>query len=79
MTTVQQRGAAIIAARKLSSALSAASSTCDHIRNWVNGTAPGEWVSMGVLSDGSYGVCSALPYPVPNPTLYPTLPSCGCT
>jgi malate dehydrogenase len=67
VTTVQQRGAAIIAARKLSSALSAASSTCDHIRNWVNGTAEGEWVSMGVLSDGSYGVC-----PVPNPRVFET-------
>lgn len=65
VSTVQQRGAAIIAARKLSSALSAASSTCDHIRNWVNGTAPGEWVSMGVLSDGSYAVPAGLMYSFP--------------
>lgn len=56
ISTVQQRGAAIIAARGVSSALSAASSACDHVRDWVCGTAPGEWVSMGVWSDGSaYG------------------------
>ncbi len=56
IATVQQRGAAIIAARGASSALSAASSACDHVRDWVTGTAPGEWVSMGVWSDGStYG------------------------
>ncbi|KAL0376791.1 UNVERIFIED_CONTAM: malate dehydrogenase [Sesamum calycinum] len=48
ITTVQQRGAAIIKARKLSSALSAASSACDHIRDWVLGTPEGTWVSMGV-------------------------------
>lgn len=51
---VQQRGAAIIKARGLSSALSAASSACDHINNWINGTPEGTWVSMGVMSDGSY-------------------------
>ncbi|XP_016648367.1 PREDICTED: malate dehydrogenase, cytoplasmic-like isoform X1 [Prunus mume] len=56
ITTVQQRGAAIIKARKLSSALSAASSACDHIRDWVLGTPKGSWVSMGVYSDGSYGI-----------------------
>lgn len=55
ISTVQQRGAAIIKARNASSALSAASSACDHIRNWVLGTPKGEWVSMGVFSDGSYG------------------------
>ncbi|KFM24061.1 Malate dehydrogenase, cytoplasmic [Auxenochlorella protothecoides] len=55
ITTVQQRGAAIIKARGLSSALSAASSACDHIRDWVLGTPEGTFVSMGVLSDGSYG------------------------
>lgn len=53
--TVQQRGAAIIKARGLSSALSAGSSACDHLRDWVLGTPEGVWVSMGVLSDGSYG------------------------
>lgn len=41
--------------RGMSSALSAASSACDHIRDWVHGTPPGTWVSMGVFSDGSYG------------------------
>lgn len=55
ITTVQQRGAAIIQARGMSSALSAASSTCDHVRNWLLGTEPGTFVSMGVFSDGSYG------------------------
>lgn len=63
--TVQQRGAAIIKARSLSSALSAASSACDHIRNWVTGTALGEFVSMGVVSDGSYGVPEGLMYSFP--------------
>lgn len=53
--TVQQRGAAIIKARNLSSAMSAASSACDHIRDWVLGTPKDTWVSMGVPSDGSYG------------------------
>jgi malate dehydrogenase len=53
---VQQRGAAIIKARGASSAASAASAAIDHVRNWVNGTADGDWVSMGVPSDGSYGV-----------------------
>lgn len=51
---VQQRGAAIIKARNLSSAMSAASSACDHIYNWINGTPKDTWVSMGVYSDGSY-------------------------
>jgi malate/lactate dehydrogenase len=57
LTTVQKRGAAIIAARKLSSALSAANAIADHIRDWVSGTAEGDWVSMGVASDGKhYGI-----------------------
>lgn len=63
--TVQQRGAAIIAARKLSSAMSAASSACDHMRSWLLGTAPGEYVSMGVISDGSYGIAKGLMYSFP--------------
>jgi malate dehydrogenase len=63
--TVQQRGAAIIKARKLSSALSAASSVCDHVRDWMLGTAPGTWVSMGVISDGSYGAPAGLCYSYP--------------
>ncbi|RWV82616.1 hypothetical protein GW17_00055868 [Ensete ventricosum] len=63
--TVQQRGAAIIKARKLSSALSAASAACDHIRDWVVGTPEGTWVSMGVYSDGSYNVPAGLIYSFP--------------
>ncbi|KAI3692947.1 hypothetical protein L6452_32772 [Arctium lappa] len=65
ISTVQQRGAAIIKARKLSSALSAASSACDHIRDWVCGTPEGTWVSMGVYSDGSYNVPAGLIYSFP--------------
>ncbi|XP_044492311.1 malate dehydrogenase, cytoplasmic-like isoform X1 [Mangifera indica] len=65
ITTVQQRGAAIIKARNLSSALSAASSACDHIRDWVLGTSKGTWVSMGVYSDGSYGIQKGLIYSFP--------------
>jgi malate dehydrogenase len=53
--TVQQRGAAIIKARGLSSAASAANAAVDHVRSWVLGTPEGDWVSMGVVSDGSYG------------------------
>jgi len=51
--TVQYRGAAIIKARGASSAASAANATLDHVRSWICGTAPGEWVSMGVCSDNS--------------------------
>jgi malate dehydrogenase len=54
--TVQQRGAAIIEARGSSSAASAASAAVDHMRDWALGTAEGDWVSMAVYSDGSYGV-----------------------
>ena len=54
--TVAKRGAAIIEARGASSAASAASSAVDHIRNWTLGTPDGDWVSMAVPSDGSYGV-----------------------
>jgi malate dehydrogenase len=53
---VQQRGAAIIKARGASSAASAASAAIDHVRDWVKGTGEGNWVSMGVPSDGSYGI-----------------------
>ncbi|KAI8475683.1 MAG: malate dehydrogenase, cytoplasmic [Monoraphidium minutum] len=63
--TVQQRGAAIIKARGLSSAMSAASSACDHVRDWMLGTPPGSWVSMGVYSDGSYGQPAGLVYSFP--------------
>ena len=45
----------VVQMRGMSSALSAASSACDHVRNWVLGTEPGVFVSMGVISDGSYG------------------------
>ncbi len=54
--TVAKRGAAIIEARGASSAASAASATIDHARTWVSGTAEGDWTSMSVCSDGSYGV-----------------------
>ncbi|MDX2378821.1 MAG: malate dehydrogenase [Acidimicrobiia bacterium] len=54
--TVAKRGAAIIEARGASSAASAASAAVDHIRDWTNGTADGDWVSMAIPSDGSYGV-----------------------
>ncbi|XP_027038816.1 malate dehydrogenase, cytoplasmic-like [Pocillopora damicornis] len=65
ITTVQKRGAAIIAARKLSSAMSAAKAICDHMRNWWFGTAEGEFVSMGVVSDGSYGIPKDIVYSFP--------------
>lgn len=65
ITNVQQRGEAIIKARRLSSALSAASATCDHMRDWVLGTPKGTWVSMGVYSDGSYGIQPGLIYSFP--------------
>ena len=54
--TVAKRGAAIIEARGLSSAASAASAAIDHVHTWVNGTADGDWTSAAVVSDGSYGV-----------------------
>jgi len=54
--TVQSRGAAIIKARGASSAASAASSAIDHMRTWALGTPKGDWVSMGIPSDGSYGI-----------------------
>lgn len=63
--TVQQRGAAIIKARGLSSAASAASAAIDHVRDWALGSAPGDWVSMAVPSDGSYGVAEGIIYSFP--------------
>jgi len=54
--TVQKRGAAIIEARGLSSAASAANAAMNHIRDWVFGTPTGDWVTMGIPSDGSYGI-----------------------
>jgi len=68
ITTVQQRGAKVIAARKLSSAASAAQAIVDHMRDWVKGTPEGCFVSMGVLSDGSYGVPEGLLYSFPVTT-----------
>jgi malate dehydrogenase len=58
--SVQQRGAAIIEARGASSAASAANAACDHVRDWVLGTRSGDWVSMAIPSDGSYGVPEGL-------------------
>ncbi|MDE1981150.1 MAG: malate dehydrogenase [Betaproteobacteria bacterium] len=54
--TVQKRGAAIIEARGLSSAASAANAAMNHIRDWIHGTPAGDWVTMGIPSDGSYGI-----------------------
>jgi malate dehydrogenase len=62
---VQQRGAAIIKARGASSAASAASSAIDHIRDWALGTPEGDWVSMAVPSDGSYGIPEGVIYGFP--------------
>ncbi|HEY7962343.1 MAG TPA: malate dehydrogenase [Solirubrobacteraceae bacterium] len=58
--TVQKRGAAIIEARGASSAASAANAAIEHVHDWVNGTPAGDWVSMGVRSDGSYGIPEGL-------------------
>jgi len=58
--TVQQRGAAIIEARGASSAASAANAAIDHVHDWMMGTAEDDWVSMGVPSDGTYGVPEGL-------------------
>jgi len=63
--TVQKRGAAIIEARGLSSAASAANAAIDHMRTWVMGTDSDDWVSMGIPSDGSYGITEGLIYSFP--------------
>ncbi len=63
--TVQQRGAAIIKARGASSAASAASAAIDHMHDWALGTAVGDWVSMAVPSDGSYGIQPGVIYSYP--------------
>ena len=63
--TIQKRGAAIIEARGLSSAASAANAAIDHIRDWVKGTKAGTWVSMGIPSDGSYGIPKGIIYGFP--------------
>lgn len=63
--TVQQRGAAIIKARGASSAASAAAAAVDHMRSWALGTDAGDWVSMAIPSDGSYGVAPGVIYGYP--------------
>ncbi|TLZ32095.1 MAG: malate dehydrogenase [Gammaproteobacteria bacterium] len=62
---VQQRGAAVIKARGASSAASAASAVIDHMRSWIDGTREGDWVSMAVPSDGSYGIPEGVVYSYP--------------
>jgi malate dehydrogenase len=63
--TVQQRGSAVIAARGQSSAASAANAAIDQMHTWAFGTDEGDWVSMGVVSDGSYGIEKGLVYSFP--------------
>ena len=63
--TVQQRGAAVIKARGTSSAASAASAALDHVHDWMLGTRAGDWVSMGIPSDGSYGIPEGVIYSYP--------------
>lgn len=63
--TVQKRGAAIIQARGASSAASAASAAIDHMRTWSQGTADGDWVSMAIPADGSYGIDEGVMYSYP--------------
>jgi malate dehydrogenase len=63
--TVQKRGAAIIEARGLSSAASAANAAIDHVRTWVHGTPADDWVSMGVPADGSYGIAEGIMFGYP--------------
>ena len=63
--TVQKRGAAIIEARGLSSAASAANAAIDHVRDWSLGTRDGDWISMGIPSDGSYGISEGVLYGYP--------------
>jgi len=78
--TVQKRGAAVINARKMSSAMSAAKAAGDHMKNWFKGTEPGKFVSMGVVSDGQYGVPKDIVFSFPvtienkNWKIVPNLP-----
>ena len=62
---MQQRGAAVIKARGSSSAASAASAAIDHVHTWFHGTAAGDWVSMAVPADGSYGIPAGVIYSYP--------------
>ncbi|TMH46473.1 MAG: malate dehydrogenase [Betaproteobacteria bacterium] len=63
--TVQKRGATVIDARGLSSAASAANAAIDHVRDWLSGSRDGDWVTMGVPSDGSYGIAEGVIYGYP--------------
>jgi malate dehydrogenase len=63
--TIQKRGAAVIEARGLSSAASAANAAMDHMRTWVYGTPDGDWVSMGIAADGSYDIAEGVMYGYP--------------
>jgi len=63
--TVQQRGAAVIKARGASSAASAAAAAIDHVHTWVHGTPAGDWVSMAVPADGSYGIGAGVVFSYP--------------
>jgi malate dehydrogenase len=63
--TIQKRGAAVIEARGLSSAASAAGAAMNHVRDWIQGTRDGDWVSMGLPSDGSYGIPEGVIYGYP--------------
>jgi malate dehydrogenase len=63
--TVQKRGAAIIDARGLSSAASAANAAIDHVRDWISGSRDGDWVTMGVPADGSYGIAEGVIFGYP--------------
>jgi len=63
--TIQKRGAAIIDARGLSSAASAANAAIDHVRDWIGGTREGDWVTMGIAAEGSYGVPEGVIYGYP--------------
>jgi malate dehydrogenase len=62
---IQKRGAEVLEARGLSSAMSAARAACDHVRDWIFGTPANEWISMAVPSDGSYGVPKGLIFSYP--------------
>ena len=66
--TVQKRGAAIIDARGLSSAASAANAAIDHVRDWISGSRDGDWVTMGIPSDGSYNIPEGIIYGFPVTT-----------
>ncbi|KAI3796690.1 hypothetical protein L1987_39369 [Smallanthus sonchifolius] len=65
ISNVQNRGQTIVKARRLSGAFSPATAVCDHMRDWILGTPKGTWVSMGVYSDGSYGIQPGLIYSFP--------------